>query len=64
MSARKKQPKRTHLFELCNGVEGRCLYINGYRVAGPKPWGGGQIVATWDVTEEDMRAALDRKDGG
>jgi hypothetical protein len=27
-----------------NGVEGPSVYINDYRVAGPKPWGGGSAV--------------------
>lgn len=27
--------------ELINGCEGKSVYINDYRVAGSKPWGGG-----------------------
>ena len=28
--------------QLVAGVEGDALYVNGYRCAGPKPWGGGE----------------------
>ena len=34
------------------GVEGPSLAINGLRVAGPKPWGGGEIISEWNVDEE------------
>ncbi len=33
--------------ELINGVEGGALYLEDYRIAGPKPWGGGSIEKTW-----------------
>jgi len=32
--------------EIVSGVEGNSLYINDYRVAGPKPWGGGRVIAS------------------
>lgn len=35
--------------EVIQGVEGKCLAINGYRVAGPKPWGGGTVVDSWTI---------------
>lgn len=38
-----------HKIELIKGVEGRCICIDGYRIAGPKPWGGGNVVQTWNV---------------
>ena len=40
------------------GVEGPSIYLNDYRIAGPKPWGGGKVVNTWKVREEDVRTAL------
>lgn len=41
-----------------NGVEGNSLYINDYRVAGPKPWGGGRTVEEWDVEASLILKAL------
>ena len=40
------------------GVEGNSLYINDYRVCGPKPWGGGKIIHQWDVEESDIIDSL------
>ena len=34
---------------MVNGVEGPSLYINDYRVLGPKPWGGGEVIRSWTV---------------
>lgn len=36
----------------------RCVYLNDYRVAGGKPWGGCTFVATFNVTAKDLREAL------
>lgn len=44
--------KKTLKLELIAGVEGQCVALNGYRIAGPKPWGGGTIVKEW-VTDVD-----------
>lgn len=46
---------------LCNGVEGPCIILNDYRVAGPKPWGGGKIVRTWKVRVGDIKHAISAK---
>lgn len=35
--------------EIIKGAEGECIVINGQRVAGPKPWGGGRVVQSWDT---------------
>ena len=45
---------------LVNGVEGMALYINDYRVAGPKPWGGGTAVKSWVTDEEKIIRALSK----
>lgn len=34
-------------FEIVSGVEGYCLVLDGTRICGPKPWGGGRIVRTF-----------------
>lgn len=38
-------------FTLTQGVEGNCLVLDDVRIAGPKPWGGGRVIATF-TTEE------------
>ena len=35
-----------------------CVYLNNYRIAGPKPWGGGDTQARWMVSLDQLRAAL------
>lgn len=48
-----------------SGVEGPSLYVNGYRVLGNKPWGGGDTLQSWKVDsktfKEDILEALDCK---
>ena len=46
--------------ELCliNGVEGGCISLNDYRIAGPKPWGGGRVQKSWTVEIEDLIRAI------
>lgn len=44
--------------ELIQGVEGLCLSLNDYRIAGPKPWGGGKVIHKWHVTESTLQRAL------
>ena len=45
---------------IVRGVEGLAIYINEFRVCGPKPWGGGTPVQDWTVSAEDMSKALGR----
>ncbi len=42
--------------EIVGGVEGDCLVVNNYRIAGPKPWGGGRSVKTFRIKESDFLA--------
>lgn len=44
--------------EVISGVGGECLAINNTRVAGPKPWGGGRVIASWKCTRADLLSAL------
>lgn len=41
-----------------SGVEGPSVYANNYRVAGPKPWGGGSIVKAGRTTRRDLLHAI------
>jgi hypothetical protein len=40
----------------------KSVYLNGYRIAGIKPWGGGKTILNFDVKEEDIMKALDMCD--
>ena len=44
-------------FEVVRGVEGDCLVLDGTRIAGPKPWGGGRVIKEWHVKETYVDAA-------
>ena len=46
---------------VCKGVEGPSIYINDYRVAGNKPWGGGENIITLEADVEDILKALNIK---
>lgn len=50
--------------ELINGCEGKCIYINDYRVAGSKPYGGGYAEKTWMANRKDILKALGIKTEG
>ena len=45
-------------FEVVSGVEGPCLCIvndsGGFRLAGPKPWGGGTVKHTFSVDRDEL----------
>ena len=45
---------REVVLEHVAGIEGPSLYVNGVRVAGPKPWGGGTCVQTWRTSVRDL----------
>jgi hypothetical protein len=36
----------------------RCIYLNDYRIAGEKPWGGGTTLRAWKITGKDLLAAI------
>lgn len=39
-------------FEVIRGVEGCCLALDDMRIAGPKPWGGGEVIHAWETDKE------------
>lgn len=43
---------------ISQGVEGPSIYLNRYRIAGPKPWGGSTACRTLKITARDIREAL------
>jgi hypothetical protein len=40
------------------GNPAHCVYLNDTRIAGSKPWGGGDTQARWMVSLDQLRAAL------
>jgi hypothetical protein len=53
-----RSAKKGHTLSLMAGVEGTALYLNGCRIAGPKPWGGGVVLDEWEVSDEDLKTAM------
>ena len=62
------------IIELVKGVEGNSLSLDegdgcGHRIAGPKPWGGGQVLQTFRIRSTDtgsldaLQAAIDKARG-
>lgn len=43
---------------LVRGVEGYAIYLENYRIAGSKPWGGGEVIASWQVDSKDILKAM------
>lgn len=40
------------------GVEGNSICINNYRVTGPKAWGGGRIIKSWNAESDDIAESI------
>lgn len=51
------------LIEVVSGPEGPCLCIGdgdtGFRLAGPKPWGGGRTIHRFQVRVDELRRELE-----
>lgn len=45
--------------EMIEGAEGNCICINNYRVAGPKPWGGGKVIKSWNTKADDIMKSIE-----
>ena len=50
--------ERTYNILFMAGVEGDSAYINDYRVAGPKPWGGGRVKWEGKLRLRDLSSAI------
>lgn len=44
--------------EIVAGVEGNSCYINGRRVCGNKPWGGGTVIYKGETVIESIMQAI------
>jgi hypothetical protein len=54
------KPEQNISVEIVSGIEGLCLLVNDYRVAGPKPWGGGKVVHSFQTKQSQIDIALHR----
>ena len=52
------EPKPCLRLQIVSGVEGSCAYLGDYRIAGPKPWGGGHVTHDWRVDPDDIEHAI------
>lgn len=57
-SSAQSAPQAEYELTFVDGVEGKCVYLHQFRICGPKPWGGGQVIATFKVTAEDILRAI------
>lgn len=48
--------------EYISGCEGNCLAINDYRIAGPKPWGGGRTICKFGIDDEILERVFNEGD--
>lgn len=53
----KARNKSVHHIKLVRSVAGLSVYMNGYRIAGNKPWGGGTVIRTYELSDSDLRRA-------
>lgn len=52
------KPEQNISVEIVSGIEGLCLLVNDYRVAGPKPWGGGTVTQSFKTKLADIERAI------
>ena len=50
-------PKQVKI-EVIEVVSGKSLYINDFRVSGPKPWGGGVVIESFTIDKTELKKAL------
>ncbi len=50
--------EKIYLIEVVSGKEGPSIYMNDYRMAGPKPWGGGNTISSFIVRESDLQSGM------
>lgn len=57
MSSQEHKANQTEVeldVSIVGGVEGKAVYLDDYRIAGPKPWGGAVSNMTWKVPLKDL----------
>lgn len=58
-STRKTSKVTQVCVEVVRGVCGLSVYLNGHRIAGEKPWGGGDVLRRWLIDEKDVGTAME-----
>jgi hypothetical protein len=58
----KPRVRARHKVTIVAGVAGPSVYLNDYRIAGPKPWGGGRVVAEYRADGDDVDRAMAGKE--
>lgn len=61
MGFKPRKIKKVHRLEVIVGVAGPCVGLNSIRIAGPKPWGGGTVIATFKVDHEDLLLGISNR---
>ena len=54
MTKPKEAEVRLVKIEIIKGPEGLCVAVDDYRLCGSKPWGGGRVIAKWEVDASDF----------
>lgn len=54
--------KKELIIEMVDGIEGGSLYLNDYRIAGPRPLGGGITIARWRANRDTIDKVLKKFD--
>lgn len=57
----KYHPQGFMLFEIIQGPEAKCLTLNSTRIAGPKPWAGGTLLASFEVGAKTVYEAAQKQ---
>ncbi len=46
--------------EVVRGVHGHmAVYLGDHRIAGSKPWGGGEVIHSFNTTADEIKKALE-----
>lgn len=53
---------KKHKLEIIHSAAGLSVYLNDYRITGraTKPLGGGEIVRSFTISEDDLKMAMAR----
>ena len=58
MDNQKELSEKAIEVSIVSGVEGKCIYLNNLRIAGPKPWGGGTVMFKVKIKIKDIIEAI------
>jgi len=45
--------------QIVKGSEDNSIYLNDYRIAGPKPWGNGKVLKEYTINKKDIETAIE-----